>query len=109
MALGDFRVESFTHDGITHDVYRRGDGPCVLVAAEIPGITPEVIRFAEECLDAGLSVALPSMFGVPGKERSNGYILSSLVKACVSREFRAMATRDEAPATAWLRALARAR
>ena len=58
MALEDFRVESFTHNGITHDVYRRGEGPCVLVAAEIPGITPEVVRFSEELLDAGALTGL---------------------------------------------------
>lgn len=107
MALSDFRIESFAHDGITHDVYRRGEGPCVLVVAEIPGITPEVIRFAEECLAAGLSVAMPSMYGEPGKEPTGAYTLKSIVKACVSSEFKAMATRDEAPATEWLRALAR--
>lgn len=107
MALADFRIESFTHGGNTHDVYRQGEGPCVLVVAEIPGITPEVIRFAEECLAVGLSVAMPSMFGEPGKAPSTPYALKSIVKSCVSSEFRAMATRDEAPATEWLRGLAR--
>jgi dienelactone hydrolase len=107
MALEDFRVETFTHDGITHDVYRRGEGPCVLVAAEIPGITPEVIRFAEDLLDAGLSVAMPSMFGVPGKEPTTLHVVKTISRACVSREFHAMATRDDQPATEWLRALAR--
>ena len=108
MTLEDFHVETFTHDGITHDVYRRGEGPCVLVAAEIPGITPEVIRFAEDLLDAGLSVAMPSMFGVPGKEPTTLHIVRTISRACVSREFHAMATRDDQPATEWLRALARA-
>jgi dienelactone hydrolase len=106
-ALEGYRVESFTHDGITHDVYRRGDGPCVLVVAEIPGITPEVIRFAGELLDVGLSVAMPSMFGVPGKEPTTGHIIKTIARACVSREFHALATRDDQPATEWLRALAR--
>ena len=46
MALTDYEIESFTHDGITHDVYHRGEGPCVLVAAEIPGITPNVTAFS---------------------------------------------------------------
>ncbi len=107
MALPDFRIESFTHNGVTHDVYRRGDGPCVLVAAEVPGITPEVIRFAEELLGAGLSVAMPSMFGTPGKEPSNGLALKVIAKNCISKEFHAMAKRDASPATEWLRALGR--
>lgn len=107
MALEDFRVESFTHGGVTHDVYRRGDGPCVLVAAEIPGITPEVIRFSEDLIDAGLSVALPSMFGTPGREPTTRHTITTVLRACISREFHAMATRDDQPATEWLRALAR--
>jgi dienelactone hydrolase len=107
MALSDFRIESFSHNGVTHDVYRQGDGPCVLVAAEIPGITPEVIRFAEELLGAGLSVAMPSMFGVPGKDPSTAHMLKTIAKACISKEFHAMAKRDDSPATEWLRALGR--
>ena len=107
MALADFRIEPFSHGGITHDVYFAGDGPCVLVASEIPGITPEVIRFAEDLLAAGFSVAMPSMFGVPGKEPSVGRITRTLARACISAEFHAMATRDNSKATEWLRGLAR--
>ena len=33
---------SFTAAGFTHDTYRRGTGPGVLVVHEIPGITPRV-------------------------------------------------------------------
>lgn len=107
MALPDYRIEPFTHGGITHDVYRRGEGPCVLVAAEIPGITPEVTRFADDLVAAGLSVAMPSMFGTPGRAPTLPRSLATIARACVSREFHAMATRDDQPATEWLRALAR--
>ena len=107
MTLFDFRSEPFTHNGRTHDVYRHGDGPCVLVVAEIPGITPEVIRFAEELPGAGLSVAMPSMFGVPGKEPTGLHTMRTIARACISSEFHAMARRDSSPATKWLRALAR--
>ncbi|MEQ8839621.1 MAG: dienelactone hydrolase family protein [Acidimicrobiales bacterium] len=107
MTLEDFRVDPFTHESITHDVYRQGSGPCVLVAAEIPGITPEVTRFAEDLLSAGLSVAMPSMFGVPGRPPTTVNALTTIARACVSSEFHAMATRDDQPATEWLRALAR--
>jgi len=107
MALADFRIEPFSHAGITHDVYLAGDGPGVLVASEIPGITPEVIRFAEDLLAAGFSVAMPSMFGTPGKDPTTGRITRTLARACISAEFRAMATRDSSKATEWLRGLAR--
>ena len=107
MALTNFSMEPFSHGGITHDVYSNGVGPCVLVAAEIPGITPEVIRFAEDLLVAGFSVAMPSMFGVPGSEPTAGRITRTLARACISAEFHAMATRDNSKATEWLRGLAR--
>ena len=88
-------------------MYSAGDGPCILVAAEIPGITPEVVRFAEDLLAAGFSVALPSMFGVPGKEPSLGRIARTMARTCISSEFHAMAMRDNSKATEWLRGLAR--
>ncbi len=112
MALSDYRIESFTHSGpdgttITHDVYRRGEGPCVLVAAEIPGITPEVSRFADELVASGFSVAMPSMFGTPGRPPTTFLIMRTIARACISKEFHCMATRDDSPATEWLRGLAR--
>jgi len=107
MALNDYRIESFSHEGITHDVYHRGQGPCVLVAAEVPGITPKVTEFADRLIGLGMSVAMPSMFGTPGAESSLPRAIKVIAKACVSKEFHCLATNDSAPATAWLRALAR--
>jgi dienelactone hydrolase len=107
MPLEDYRIEPFTADGITHDVYHRGEGPCVVVAAEIPGITSAVTAFADELVAVGLSVAMPSMFGTPGKRRTERYVLASAARSCISREFHVLATQDSSPATAWLRALAR--
>jgi len=107
MTLNHYRVESFTHEGITHDVYHRGTGPCVLVAAEVPGITPKVTEFADRLIDLGLSVAMPSMFGTPGALSTKGRAIRVIARACVSKEFHCLAKRDSAPATAWLRALAR--
>jgi len=107
MALDEYRIESFSHEGITHDVYHRGDGPCVLVAAEVPGITPKVTEFADRLVALGMSVAMPSMFGTPGAEGTMPRALRVIGRACVSREFHCLAKRDSAPATAWLRALAR--
>jgi len=107
MPLSDYTIEPFTHDGITHDVYHRGSGPCVLVAPEIPGITPTVAAFADEVVAAGMSVAIASLFGSPGAPSSTGRALRVIARACVSREFHVLATRDSSPATEWLRALAR--
>ena len=49
------------------DLYRRGSGPAVVIAHEIPGITPEVARFARMVADDGFSVYLPHRFGTPSK------------------------------------------
>lgn len=93
--------------GITHDVYRKGSGPGVVVVHEIPGITPTVLAFAEEVVASGFTVAMPSLVGTPGKAPSGTYLASSAVRVCISREFTHWATGATSPVIAWLRALAR--
>ena len=88
-------------------VYRRGVGPGVVVMHEIPGIHPGVASFARRVADAGFSVAMPLMFGTPGKPGSTGYILEQLLHVCISREFRLLAAQQASPITNWLRALCR--
>jgi dienelactone hydrolase len=107
MTLEGFREESFAHDGHTRAVYRRGSGPGVVVMHEIPGIHPAVIAFANRVADAGFTVAMPVMFGTPGKPVSSGYIALELLHVCISREFRLLAARQSSPITDWLRALCR--
>ena len=89
--LHDFARAHFTHDGKTRPLFLAGVGPGVIVIHEVPGITPEVVRFARWVVDAGFRVAMPSLFGVPGKPKSTGYILASFARACISREFRCLA------------------
>jgi dienelactone hydrolase len=74
---------------------------------EIPGLHPGVASFASRLADAGFSVAMPVMFGTPGKPVSTGYIIEQVLHACVSREFRLLAARQSSPITDWLRALCR--
>ncbi|MGI9604399.1 MAG: dienelactone hydrolase family protein [Acidimicrobiales bacterium] len=105
-ALEDFDKTTFTHDGETKTVYRKGAGPAVIVIAEIPGITPLVADFARRVVDRGCTVFMPVLFGSPGKEPTVPYALNSIVRACVSKEFHAMARNDPSPVTQWLRALA---
>jgi dienelactone hydrolase len=94
-------------DGITHPTYRKGSGPGVVVVHEIPGLTPEVIGFAEEVVAAGFTVVLPHLFGTPERPMSVGAVGSVLPKVCVSREFTTMATGQTSPVAVWLRSLAR--
>ncbi len=105
--LDDFTTGEFSHGGVTRTVYRRGSGPGVLVIHEVPGITPEVARFARRVSDAGFTVAAPSLFGTPGKPLSRPYMLGQLARACVSREFHVLASHRSSPITDYLRALCR--
>jgi dienelactone hydrolase len=97
----------FEAEGRGFPIFRKGTGPGVIVIHEIPGITPKVQGFAEEVVDAGFTVVMPSLFGTPGKEMSTGGIVSSLVKVCVSKEFVTMASGQTSPIATWTRALAR--
>lgn len=99
---------SFTAAAITRDTYRRGTGPAVIVIHEIPGITPNVVAFANQVVGRGFTVVMPDLIGTPGREISNGYGLASVVRLCVAKEFSIWAANRTSPIVAWLRALARA-
>ncbi len=105
--LADFERTSFSANGATRTIFRKGTGPAVIVIAEIPGITPKVAGFARKVVDQGLTAVLPHLFGEPGRPPSAGYALTSIAPACVSREFAVWATNRTSPVTEWLRALAR--
>ncbi len=79
----------------------------MLIMHEVPGVHPDVIRFANEVVDAGFCVFLPVLFGTTGKPVSNGYAFGQLARACISREFRVLAAHRSSPICDWLRALAR--
>jgi dienelactone hydrolase len=102
----NFETTQFTFDGKTRDVFRRGAGPAVIVIHEVPGITPQVAAFATRVADAGFTVYLPHLFGVPMKPVSMGYIAATFARCCISREFRVLAAHASSPIVDWLRALA---
>lgn len=112
--IDGFTRTEFDHEGVARTVYRAGEGPGVVVLAEIPGITPDVLAFACRVVDLGCTVALPHLFGVPGldPERGGGRTmgldaLRSIVPACISREFTVLASGRTSPVMDWLRALGR--
>lgn len=107
MVLDDFTVGKFSYKGDERTIYRKGDGPGVVIMHEIPGITPEVAQFARYVAEAGFSAVMPHLFGEPGKPINNGYVLSGIARACVSREFHVLAKKESSPITDWLRALCR--
>ena len=106
--LEGLRPEPFEHEGVARTVFWRGDGPGVLVMPEIPGITPLLVAFAERLVAEGYTVAVPSLFGTPGRQESAGYTASTVARVCVAREFHVLARHGSSPITDWLRALARA-
>jgi len=93
--------------GRTREVYRRGQGRAVVVMSEIPGITPEVARFATRVADAGFSVWMPQLFGTPLQPLTPVTVVRSLAQICIQREFRLLAADQSSPVVDWLRALAR--
>lgn len=108
--MGDLRgyeKDTFTFEGGTRDVYRRGEGPAVLVFAEMPGITPKVLDFSDRVVELGCTAVVPHLFGVPGAEVSLGKTIRAIAPACVSREFSAWATGKTSPVVEWCKALAR--
>jgi len=106
-ALRGFVASEATFLGVTKRVFRGGEGPPVLVMAEIPGITPRVLDFARRLIDRGMTVVLPDLFGVAGQPPRAHRLARTIAKACISREFSMLARHKASPVTDWLRALAR--
>ena len=98
---------TFTADGRTKQTFRKGTGPGVIVVHEIPGITPEVATFGDDVAAAGFTVVMPVLCGTPGRPVSTGYMLGSVTRVCISREFTTWARNSTSPVISWLRALGR--
>ncbi|QES51717.1 dienelactone hydrolase [Streptomyces venezuelae] len=113
--LAGYEQSRFTHGGVERRILRRGTGPAVIVMAEIPGITPKVLEFADRVAAIGCTAVLPVLFGEPGRDprpaahgalSAGRYVASSVLKVCVSREFTLLATGRSSRVVTWLRALA---
>lgn len=106
-ALDSWIRGSHTVDGITHPTYRKGTGPGVVVIHEIPGMTQDVVAFAEEVVAAGHTVVMPHLFGEAAGPASLAEVAKVLPKLCVNKEFTKMALHETTPLADWLRSLAR--
>jgi dienelactone hydrolase len=105
--LTDFEQLNLTFENETRCVFRKGKGPAVIVMHEIPGIHPDVIRLANAFCEAGMTVWIPSLIGTPAKKVNALYIASSLLQACIAKEFTVFAMSKNSPITSWLRCLAK--
>jgi dienelactone hydrolase len=105
--LADFSARLVEAEGVSKTVYVAGSGPGVVLMPEMPGISPDVVRFARWIRDAGFTVYVPSLFGVDGAYPTAERGAEIVRRACVSAEFRAFAGGGTSPVVAWLRGLAR--
>ncbi len=62
--------------------------------------------FGRKVAERGMTAVLPDLFGRPGREPVGAYLVSSMARACVSREFTLLATNKTSPAVHYLRELA---
>ena len=89
---------------ISHDVYRRGSGPPVIIIQELPGIGPETMRLADEFVDRGFQVILPHLFGPLEKVSVGGNLMRVF---CMRKEFSLFKNNHSSPIVDWLKALCR--
>jgi dienelactone hydrolase len=101
--LEGFDAFAFEADGVSKPVYRRGEGPAVVLIHELPGMVPECVELARKIADRGYAVYMPLLFGEPMKR----YGMKPLLWPCVWREFSVLSRHGKSPAADWLRALAR--
>lgn len=105
--LTGWTAAPFTAAGLTHDVYRKGTGPGVVLIPELPGLSPQVLALGEHLVANGFTVASPSLFGVPGRPVLSAGSVATMARACVAREFAAFTAGADRPIAHFLRALAR--
>lgn len=110
--LETFTRERFAHGDFAHDVYRKGEGPAVIVLPEMPGISPMVLGFADRVVALGCTAVLPDLFGEAGRDplvrtpAERLHTMRTIAMGCISREFTTFATGRTSPAVTYLRALA---
>jgi dienelactone hydrolase len=104
--MTDFERRDVTLLGETKRVFISGEGPAVIVMAEMPGIYAHMVRFARTVRDAGFTVWMPALFGTQGGPVTPWVGVSTMLRGCISREFRAFAANESSPVAQWLRALA---
>jgi dienelactone hydrolase len=105
--LTGWTASPFSAAGFTYDVYRKGEGPGVVLIPEMPGIHPGVLALGNHLVDNGFTVASPSLYGTPGAPGIRPGAVPVMMRGCVAKEFAAFATNADRPIAHYLRALAR--
>lgn len=105
-SLDDFEKRDFNFEECGRIVYVSGSGPAVIVMTEMPGISPQVARFARWIREAGFSVYMPSLFGRDGAVVGIDEAVAEFRRVCISAEFKALADGRSSLIVRWLRRLA---
>ena len=73
--LNGWTATPFTGGGYTHDVYRKGEGPGVVLIPELPGIHPGVLGLGNHLVDNGFTdeVAFNSSFPCFGHQDGHAF------------------------------------
>ena len=106
--LTGWTASPFSAAGFTHDVYRKGEGPGVVLIPEMPGIHPGVLALGNHLVDNGFTVACPvACTARRARRRVRPGMVPVMLRGCVAKEFAAFATNADRPVAHYLRALAR--
>lgn len=97
--------ERFSAEGHSFALFRKGEGPGVILLHELPGLTKETLDLAQWLVDRGFHIVMPLLFGAPLQNTSLGFAQAPLL--CLRKEFNCLAAGKASPVTVWLRALCR--
>ncbi len=100
-----FFEETFTTDDSSFPLFRKGNGPGVILLHELTGLTHETVEFAEWIADRGFHIVMPLLFGRPLQHPMLGLLKSPGL--CVRKEFNNLAAGKSSPIATSLRALCR--
>lgn len=104
-AIKGFVEETFKSEDRMFTLFRKGEGPGVILLHELPGLTQETVEFAEWIADRGFHVVMPLLFGKPLQNSMLGLLKAPFV--CIRREFNNFAAGKSSGITVSLRALCR--
>jgi dienelactone hydrolase len=105
--MHDFEQFIHSHDGMTHEVFKKGNGPAILVMHELPGMITECVDFADRLIKEGFTVYLPLLFGEPDIQATILETINSISRLCISKEFYIFSSNRTSPIVEWLRSLCR--
>ena len=102
-AIPTFEEQSHSDGEFSFPIFRKGDGPGVILMHELPGLTRETVEFAEFIAANGFHVVMPLLFGSPLQNSTLGTI--KFAGVCIRREFNCLTAGKSSPITNTLRSL----